>query len=328
MKKVLLGNTSIEISPVGLGCMGFTHAYGDPMPENEAAEMIRKAYDFGYTFSDTAQRYTGTWPDGTIAYNETVVGKALRGIRDRTVIATKCGITMVDGRRALDSRPETIVRTLDESLVRLQTDYVDLYYLHSMDENTDIEQVAWTMKELRDAGKIRAWGISQCNEAALRKAHAVFPVSAVQLRYSMMARWEERIFPACKELGVTFVAFSPMANGFLTGKYDGKPIGPSASQSDFRIIMPQFMEEGYAANQPLLSYLHKLADEKRATMAQISLAWMENKEIDIVPIPGSTKPARLRENYDSCKIIMSREEVSEIDAMLESIANGPVYGRR
>lgn len=328
MRKVFLGNTGIEISPVGLGCMGFTHAYGDPIPEKEAADKIRKAYDIGYTFFDTAQRYTGIWPDGTIAYNETVVGEALKEIRDQVVIATKCGISMVNGMRTLDSRPETIKNSLDDSLQRLQTDYVDLYYLHSMDEHTDIEQVAYTMKELYEQGKIRAWGISQCDEKALRKAHAVFPVSAVQLRYSMMARWEERIFPACKELGITFVAFSPMANGFLTGKYDGRTVNGSTSKADFRTMMPQFTEEGYQANKELLNYLGELANEKQATMAQISLAWMENKDIDIVPIPGSTKLERLEENFNSSRIIMTTEEVQSIDQILDRIANGPVFGKR
>ncbi|MBO4888070.1 MAG: aldo/keto reductase [Firmicutes bacterium] len=328
MRKVFLGNTGIEISPVGLGCMGFTHAYGDPIPEKEAADKIRKAYDIGYTFFDTAQRYTGIWPDGTIAYNETVVGEALKEIRDQVVIATKCGISMVNGMRTLDSRPETIKNSLDDSLLRLQTDYVDLYYLHSMDEHTDIEQVAYTMKELYEQGKIRAWGISQCDEKALRKAHAVFPVSAVQLRYSMMARWEERIFPACKELGITFVAFSPMANGFLTGKYDGRTVNGSTSKADFRTMMPQFTEEGYQANKELLNYLGELANEKQATMAQISLAWMENKDIDIVPIPGSTKLERLEENFNSSRIIMTTEEVQSIDQILDRIANGPVFGKR
>ena len=328
MRNVFLGNTGIEISPVGLGCMGFTHAYGDPIPEKEAADKIRKAYDIGYTFFDTAQRYTGIWPDGTIAYNETVVGEALKEIRDQVVIATKCGISMVNGMRTLDSRPETIKNSLDDSLQRLQTDYVDLYYLHSMDEHTDIEQVAYTMKELYEQGKIRAWGISQCDEKALRKAHAVFPVSAVQLRYSMMARWEERIFPACKELGITFVAFSPMANGFLTGKYDGRTVNGSTSKADFRTMMPQFTEEGYQANKELLNYLGELANEKQATMAQISLAWMENKDIDIVPIPGSTKLERLEENFNSSRIIMTTEEVQSIDQILDRIANGPVFGKR
>ena len=323
MKIVYLGNTDIEISPVGLGCMGFTHAYGAPMDETEAAKLIRSAYDMGYTFFDTAQRYTGEDENGNTLYNETVVGMALKDIRDKVVIATKCGITMVDGVRTLDASPETIKSSLEESLERLQTDYVDLYYLHSVDPNTPIETVAETMKELFEAGKIRAWGISQCDADTLRRAHAVFPVSAVQLRYSMLAREEEYIFDTCRELGVTFVAFSPMANGFLTGKYNAS--GNYTEKGDFRAMMPQFTEEGYKANEKLLAYVSDLAEKKNATMSQISLAWMENKDIDIVPIPGSTNPKYLQENFDSCKIGLSREEVQEIDKMLDQVATGPVF---
>ena len=323
MKKVFLGNTDIEISPVGLGCMGFTHAYGKPMDEQEAAKLIRSAYDMGYTFFDTAQRYTGEDENGNTLYNETVVGMALKEIRDKVVIATKCGITMVDGVRTLDASPETIKSSLEESLDRLQTDYIDLYYLHSVDPNTPIESVAETMKELYDAGKIRAWGISQCDADTLRRAHKVFPVSAVQLRYSMMAREEEYIFDTCKELGVTFVAFSPMANGFLTGKYNSS--GTYNEKGDFRAMMPQFTEEGYKANQKLLKYIEELAEKKGASMSQISLAWMENKEIDIVPIPGSTNPEYMQENFNSCIIELSKEEVKEIDEMLDQVATGPVF---
>lgn len=192
----------------------------------------------------------------------------MKDIRHKVVIATKCGITMIDGKRTLDARPETIKRTLNESLKRLQTDYVDLYYLHSIDPNTQIETVAKTMKELYLEGKIKAWGISQVDEETLRRAHKVFPVSTIQNRYSMMARDEEKIFDTCKELGVTFVAFSPMANGFLTGTYHGEKI--KEDQSDFRNLMPQFTKEGYEKSQELLSYLHQLADEKHATMGQIS----------------------------------------------------------
>lgn len=256
-------------------------------------------------------------------YNEEVVGEALKDIRDKVVIATKCGITMVDGKRTLDARSETIKSTLEESLQRLQTDYVDLYYLHSIDPNVPIEDVAQTMKELYEQGKIRAWGISQVDEETLRRAHKVFPVSAIQNRYSMMARDEEKIFDTCKELGVTFVAFSPMANGFLTGAYHGEKI--KNDQSDFRNLMPQFTKEGYEKSQELLSYLKQLADEKNATMSQISLAWMENKDVDIVPIPGSTKLLWLEENFNSCKIELTKEEVQKIDDTLNQMNTGPVF---
>lgn len=323
MKKIKLGNTDIEISPVGLGCMGFTHAYGNPMDKTEAVKIIRKAYDLGYTFFDTAQRYTGIYPDGTIAYNEEIVGEALHDIRNRVVIATKCGITMINGQRTLDARPETIKNTLEESLKKLQTNYVDLYYLHSIDPNVPIESVAETMKELYQQGKIKAWGISQVDESTLRRAHKIFPVSAIQNRYSMMARDEEKIFNTCKELGITFVAFSPMANGFLTGNYHGEKI--EENQNDFRNLMPQFTKEGFEKSKELLAYLKHLADEKNATMGQISLAWMENKDLDIVPIPGSTKLTRLEENFNSCKVNLTKEEVLKIDEALNKIKVGPVF---
>lgn len=323
MRQMKLGKTDITISPVGLGCMGFSHAYGEPMDKKQAVKTIRKAYDLGYTFFDTAQRYTGIYKDGTTAYNEEIVGEALKDIRDKVVIATKCGITMVDGKRTLDARSETIKRTLEESLKRLQTDYVDLYYLHSIDPNVPIEDVAQTMKELYEEGKIKAWGISQVDEETLRRAHKVFPVSAIQNRYSMMAREEEKIFAACKELGVTFVAFSPMANGFLTGNYHGETL--EQKDSDFRNLMPQFTKDGYEKSKEFLGYIQELADKKNATMAQISLAWMENKDVDIVPIPGSTKLSRLKENFDSCKVELSKEEVERIDDVLSQINMGPVF---
>lgn len=324
MKKIVLGNTNIEISPVGLGCMGFTHAYGPPMDKDEAVKRIRKAYDMGYTFFDTAQRYTGVNEDGTIAYNEEVVGEALKDIRNQVVIATKCGITMVDGVRTLDARPETIKTTLEESLKRLQTDYVDLYYLHTIDPNVPIEDVAYTMKELYEVGKIKAWGISQADEKTIRRAHQIFPVSAIQNRYSMMARDEECLFKMCKELGITFVAFSPMANGFLTGAYSGKETYDTSS--DFRSRMPQFTAEGHNASQALLDYLTKLSKDKNATMAQLSLAWMINKEdCHIVPIPGSRQLHRLEENFNSCHIELTKEEIKAIDNALNSMTIGPVF---
>lgn len=318
---IQLGTTNIQISPVGLGCMGFSHAYGEPMEKKEAVHRIRAAYDMGYTFYDTAQRYTGTNPDGTTSFNEELVGEALKEIRDKVVMATKCGITMIGNKRTLDARPETIRKTLEESLNRLQSEYVDLYYLHSIDPNTPIEVVAQTMKGLFEEGKIRAWGVSQADENTIRRAHNTFKLSAVQNRYSMMARENESLFAVCEELGITFVAFSPMANGFLTGAYDRK--GKYDSSNDFRAMMPQFTEEGFEESKDLLTYLQKLAMEKNATMGQISLAWMENK--DIVPIPGSRKLERMKENFDSCKVAMTIDEVYAIDAALDAIPIGPVY---
>lgn len=323
MNTIRLGNSDICISPVGLGCMGFSHAYGSPMEKHEAARIIRSAYDMGYTLFDTAQRYVGTNPDGSTSYNEEMVGEALKGIRDKVVIATKCGISLINGQRTPDARPETIRTTLEASLKRLQTDYVDLFYLHTPDPNTPIEVVAETMRSFYEQGKIRAWGVSQVDEDLLRRAHKIFPVSAIQNRYSIMARAEERIFPVCRELGITFVAFSPLANGFLSGAYNGTETYNAAD--DFRARMPQFTAEGYKGSEELLNYLRGLAAEKNTTLSQISLAWMQNKDPRIVPIPGSRKPDRMLENFNSCKIELTTAEVQAIDESLGSIQIGPVF---
>lgn len=316
MNKRRIGQTEQTVNPIGLGCMGFSHASGAPMDREQAIQTIRKAYALGYNFFDTAECYTGIHPDGTISWNEELVGEALKDVRDQVIIATKMGVQHNEDRTlALDSRPETIRKSLQESLKRLQTDYVDLYYQHRIDPNVEPETVAATMKELMEEGKIRAWGISEANEEYLRRAHAVCHVSAIQNRYSMMARWHENLFPVCEELGITFVAFSPMANGFLTGKYS--PQTKFEGDQDYRKGMPQYTEEGYEKGRELLKYLEKLAEEKNVTSAQVSLAWILNKNPNIIPIPGSRKIERIAENLAAAEIELSEEEMQTIESLLD-----------
>lgn len=318
MKQRILGTSGIAVSAVGMGCMGITHASGAPMPLEEGVRVIRAAYDMGCTFFDTAECYTGVYPDGSAAYNETVVGEALRPVRDRVVIATKCGVQHGKGRSLLlDSRPASIRAALEGSLRRLGTDYVDLYYQHRIDPAVPPEEVAGVMADLIREGKIRAWGISEANEAYLRRAHAVCPVAAVQNRYSMMARWHEPLFSVLEELHIAWVAFSPMANGFLTGRYT--PQSHFDGAADYRAAMPQYTEEGFRAAEGLLALLRRLSEEKHATPAQLSLAWMLCKKPYLIPIPGSRKPERLAEDFGAANIMLSAEEIARIDAALDTM---------
>lgn len=305
----------MQVSVVGLGCMGITHASGQPMSKQDGIGVIRKAYDMGYTFFDTAECYTAIYPDGSTAYNEEVVGQALRTVRDKVVIATKYGVRHGGDHLLLDSRPATIRSSVERSLFRLGTDYIDLYYQHRIDPNVSPEEVAETMAELIKEGKIRHWGISEVNEDYLRRAHTVCPVTAVQNRYSMMARWHESLFPVLEELNITLVAFSPLGNGFLSGKY-GENI--SFEQGvDFRSNMPQYTKEGFDRSRKLLNLLNELAKRKDATPAQLSLAWILCKKPFIVPIPGSRKTERLQENLRASEIVLTAEEISMIDSLLD-----------
>lgn len=318
LDKRVLGASGIEVSPVGMGCMGLTHASGDPVPDDEAVRVIRAAHEMGYTFFDTAECYVGTRADGTLARNEEVVGAALAPVRDEVVIATKFGVRHNPDRTlALDSRPETIRAALEGSLERLGTDHVDLYYQHRIDPAVAPEEVAGTMADLMRAGKIRAWGISEATEEYLRRANAVCPVAAVQNRYSMMARWHEPLFGTLEELGVALVAFSPLANGFLTGAYGARTAfeGPQ----DFRGDMPQYTEEGERRAHPLAALVAELAAAHEATPAQISLAWMLCKHPWIIPIPGSRKPERLQENLDAAEVELTPEEIARIDELSASL---------
>lgn len=318
MDKRVLGTSGIEVSPVGMGCMGLTYASGDPLPDDEAVRVIRAAHEMGYTFFDTAECYVGMRADGTIAFNEDVVGEALAPVRDEVVIATKFGVAHAQNRSlVVDSSPETIRRSVEGSLRRLRTDHIDLYYQHRIDPQVAPEEVAGTMADLIAEGKIRAWGISEVTEGYLRRAHAVCPVAAVQNRYSMMARWHEPLFGTLEELNIALVAFSPMANGFLTGAYNAHTAFEGAQ--DYRAGMPQYTEEGEERARPLMTFVRELADNHGATPAQIALAWMLCKKPWIVPIPGSRKPKRLRENLGAADVQLSTEEVARIDELLDSL---------
>ena len=322
MPKRILGK-DLEVSAVGLGCMGFTHAYGTAMDETEAAKAIAEAVDMGYTFFDTAECYLGNRADGTLAHNEDLVGEALKPYRTRVKIATKCGVQHSPEGLVMDSRPETIRKAIEGSLTRLQTDHVDLYYQHRIDPKVAPEEVAGVMADLIKEGKILHWGISETDEEYLRRAHAVCPVTCVQNRLSMMARWYEELFPVLEELNVGFVAFSPLANGFLS---DAFKKGETFEKGDFRSFMPQYKEENYDANRELLDYIRKLAAEKNATPAQLSLAWMINKKPYIVPIPGSRKVERIRENFEAGNITLTADEVAQIDRKLDAIQISDVFG--
>lgn len=324
MEHRVLGK-DLNVSPVGLGCMGMTHAYGAPADEKEMAKLLEKAVDMGYTFFDTAECYTGTKPDGTIAYNEELVGEALKPYRDKVVIATKCGVRHLGDRLEVDCSPQAIRTAVEGSLRRLQTDHIDLYYQHRMDPNVEPEVVADTMTQLMKEGKITHWGISEASEDYLRRAHAVCPVTAIQNRLSMMYRDYEALFPVLEELNVGFVAFSPLANGLLSARYrDTSQF--EHSPADYRSAMPQFSQEGVAQNRDLLALVENTAKEKNATPAQISLAWMLAKKPYIVPIPGSRKEGRIRENLGAAEVVLTEEEVARLDDALGHMTMSQVFG--
>lgn len=317
----------LTVSAVGLGCMGFSHAYGAPTEKKEAIRSIRAACDLGYTLFDTAETY-GTAADPH--ENEKLVGEALKDVRNSVQIVTKFGIRFDETSTAVnkplipDSRPETIRSSVEGSLRRLQTDHIDLYFQHRMDPRVEPEAVARVMADLIREGKITHWGISEATEDYLRRAHAVCPVTAVQNRYSMMARQHEALFPVLEELHIGFVAFSPMANGLLTGAY-GKD-SRFDPRLDYRSAMPQFTPEAAEQNRALLELLRDLAERKRATPAQISLAWMLCKKPYIVPIPGSRKVERMRENAGAAEVVLSPAEVEALDKALDTIPMSAVFG--
>ena len=317
----------LTVSDVGFGCMGISHAYGAPLEKEEAVRLLRTAAEAGYTLFDTAEVY-GTQEDPHA--NERLAGEALQPIRDKVQIVTKFGIRfdtnagVVPYPLITDARPERIRESVEGSLRRLRTDRIDLYFQHRIDAATPPEEVAGGMADLIREGKILHWEISEASEDYLRRAHAVCPVTAVEKRYSMMARHYEALFPVLEELGVGFVAFSPMANGFLTGKYgkDAKFDG----RYDYRASMPQFTEEAVEKNQELLALLTGLAVEKNATPAQISLAWMLCKKPWIVPIPGTRNPERLRENAGAAEVLLTAAEVQKLDETLEGMEMSQVFG--
>jgi aryl-alcohol dehydrogenase-like predicted oxidoreductase len=317
----------LAVSAIGLGCMGFSHAYGPPVEKNKAIMLIRHAVEIGYTFFDTAECYIGINRDGTASNNEELVGEALKPCREKVVIATKFGVRLeMDkiGPPIPDSRPAVIRASAEDSLKRLQVECIDLYYQHMIDPNIPAEEVAGVMTDLKKEGKIRHWGVSEANEAYIRRAHAVCPITAIQNRYSMMARNYESLFPVLEELNIGYVAFSPMANGFLTGKYDQN--ATFDANTDYRSIMPQYSAEGMEKNRQLLELLRDIAEKKNATSAQISLVWMLCKKPWIVPIPGSRKAERMTENAGAANIKLTDEEVSILDRELETIPMSNVFG--
>ena len=304
----------LEVSAIGMGCMGFSHGYGACPPEAESIRLMRSAYeDYGCTFFDTAEVYA--------AYeNEILVGKALKPIRDKIILATKFmpevflpGQEIPEGktsRRGLRS-------ALENSLKRLQTDYVDLYYEHRVPANRDVAEVAEWMGELIKEGKIRAWGVSEATPEQIKRAHAVTPLTAVQSEYSIMERkYEAEVIPLCGELNIGFVAFSPMAGGFLSGKYSSKD---KFEGDDVRRAITRFYPENMDANQALLDLLKKFAAEKNSTPAQISLAYLMCKNDFVVPIPGMRRDERLKENFGAADVELSKDELAELETALAKI---------
>lgn len=326
MKTRILGN-DLEVSSIGLGCMGMSHAYGTASTPKEAETLIYKAIECGCTFFDTAEIY-GT-PDNP-HHNETLLGEIIKPYRNKLKIASKCGIhfdetaSSVNKPLVPDGRPEIIKKSIDGSLKRLQTNHLDLYYLHRIDPKVPIEETAGAMKELIEQGKITHWGLSEADEQTIRLAHKVCPISAIQNRYSMMYREYEALFPVLEELNIGFVAFSPLANGLLTTQYHSHAV--FEKPGDYRSVMPQFSEEGLKENETFMLWLKKLAKEKNATPAQISLAWMLTKKPYIVPIPGTRKLDRLGENMWASEITLTTQEVEEMDAMLARIPMSQVFG--
>ena len=318
MKQRRLGKTAMHVNPVGLGCMGLSHASGTPTPKEEAVKILQEAHQIGYNFYDTAECYTGINPDGTINYNEEIVGEAIKDFRDEIVLCTKFGVTHKGDHLELDSSPERIRKSIEGSLKKLQTDYIDIYYQHRIDPQVEPEVVAGVMKELIEEGKIKAWGISEVNEDYLRRAHAVCPVTVIENRYSMMARWYEKLMPVCQELGITYVAFSPLANGALSGAYQSKNDFGNGEQ-DFRPNMPQYSDEGIKKTNELLEVVNQIGQIHQANSAQMSLAWMMNKYDFIIPIPGSRKIERLKSNFEAGNIELSQEELKVLDDQLDAM---------
>jgi aryl-alcohol dehydrogenase-like predicted oxidoreductase len=311
-----LGRSHLEVSALGLGCMGLTFAYGPSLEKQSAISLIRAAFESGVTFFDTAEAY------GPFT-NEELLGEALAPIRDQVVIATKFGFKDGDSQAGLDSRPERIRQVADASLKRLRTDRIDLFYQHRVDPNVPIEDVAGTVKDLIREGKVGHFGLSEAGVQSIRRAHAVQPVAALQSEYSLWWREPEaEVLPTCEELGIGFVPFSPLGKGFLTGKIDENT---SFAKDDFRNIVPRFSPEARKANQALVDLLGSIAAGKQATPAQIALGWLLVQKPWIVPIPGTTKVHRLRENVGATAVELTDDDLRQIQ---EALAHIQVQGDR
>ncbi len=303
MQKRTLGKRGLEVSALGLGCMGMSQSYGTPPDKQAMIALIRSAVERGITFFDTAEIYGPHT-------NEELVGEALAPLRRQVVIATKFGIKHEGGQQVQDSHPERIKQSIEGSLKRLKTDVVDLYYQHRVDSTVPIEEVAGTVKELIAQGKVKHFGMSEAGVKTIRRAHAVQPLTAVQSEYSLWwRRPEEELLPTLEELGIGFVPFSPLGRGFLTGTIDEKT---TFVGSDFRNIIPRFTPDARKANQAIIDVLRGIAARKRATPAQLALAWLLAQKPWIVPIPGTTKPARFEENNAAAAIKLTPDDLREI----------------
>lgn len=310
MQKRRLGVSNLEVSALGLGCMGMSFGYGPASDKKEMIALIRKAMERGVTFFDTAEVY------GPFT-NEELVGEALAPFKGKVVIATKFGLKFKGSERVVDSNPETIKKSVEGSLKRLKVDVIDLYYQHRVDPNVPIEDVAGTIQCLIKEGKIRHWGLSEADVQTIRQAHAVQPLTAVQSEYSMMWRQpEEKLLPALEELGIGFVPYSPLSRGFLTGRFDKNS---TFHRSDWRNTMPLFAPENLDANQVLVDLVRKIAADKSATPAQIALAWILAQSPWIVPIPGTRKLERLEENLGAVEIELTTGELRNLNDALSKI---------
>ena len=312
MQQRKLGNRGLEVSAIGLGCMGLSFGYGPAVDKQEGIALIRSAVERGVTFFDTAEVY-GPYT------NEEIVGEALQPVRDDVVIATKFGFNIVDGKQAgMNSRPEQIRAVCDASLKRLRTDRIDLFYQHRVDPDVPIEDVAGVAKELIAAGKVKHFGLSEPGAATVRRAHAVQPVTALQNEYSLWTRGVETngILEACEELGIGLVPYSPLGKGFLTGAMSKDT---KIGENDFRSILPRFTPEAMEANQALVDLLKRIGEEKHATPAQIALAWILAQKPWIVPIPGTTKLYRLEENLGAAEVTLTAADLAEIETAAAAI---------
>lgn len=309
MQKRKLGNSGLEVSAVGLGCMGMSSSYGPPADRQEMISLLRSAVERGVTFFDTAEVY------GPFT-NEELVGEALAPLRDEVVIATKFGFKL-DSSGGVDSRPEHIKEVAEASLKRLKIDVIDLFYQHRVDPDVPVEDVAGAVKALIQEGKVKHFGLSEAGVQTIRRAHAVQPVTALQSEYSLWTRTPEKeVIPTLEELGIGFVPFSPLGRGFLTGKIDENT---SFDSSDFRNTLPRFTPEARKVNQALVDLLGKIAERKNATPAQIALAWLLAQKPWIVPIPGTTKLHRLDENIGAAALELTPEDLREIDSAASRI---------
>jgi aryl-alcohol dehydrogenase-like predicted oxidoreductase len=298
------------VSTIGFGCMGISFAYGKPMEKEAAIALLREAFESGVTFFDTAEAY------GPFV-NEQLVGEALAPVRDRVVIATKFGFQNGDSTAGMDSRPERIRAVAESSLRRLRTDRIDLFYQHRVDPKVPMEDVAGTVRDLVREGKVKHFGLSEAGATSIRRAHAVQPVAALQSEYSMWWREPEKeILPTCEELGIGFVPFSPLGKGFLTGQIDAST---SFDKDDFRNIVPRFSKEAREANQALVDRLGAVAARKQATPAQVALAWLLAQKSWIVPIPGTTKASRMKENSAAADVELTAADLREIGDALTQI---------